>query len=249
MNLLGEKIHDEAWEKTKSAITTHPVLTYFNRNEVITLQVDVSQNGVGAAIFQNGKPVAFASKAFNESEKYAQIEKELYAISFGCTRFHNYLYHQEFTVESDHKPLEAIMKKPLYATPPRLQCMLLHLQKYRLNIVYIPGKDIPVADTLSRHYMSTGKPEDDQLSEDIALQIHAVLSRLQVCDEKISKLRKCTQNDPKMRELQRVIMHGWPETRKECSQTTAEFFNHCEELTIMDNIILKGDHPNYAATC
>ena len=32
-------------------------------------------------------------------------------------------------VESDHKPLESITKKPLSAAPPRLQRMLLQLQR------------------------------------------------------------------------------------------------------------------------
>ena len=60
------------------------------------------------------KPVTFASKSLNTTEQnYAQIEKELYAILFGCKRFHQYLYGRKVTVQSDHKPLESIMKKPL----------------------------------------------------------------------------------------------------------------------------------------
>ena len=39
-------------------------------------------------------------------------------------------------VESDHKPLETIVKKPLANAPPRLQRMLLRLQKYDFVIQY-----------------------------------------------------------------------------------------------------------------
>lgn len=52
-------------------------------------------------------------------------------------------------VQSDHKPLESIMRKPLGAAPSRLQRMLLQLQRYDLNVTYTPGKDL-IADTLSR---------------------------------------------------------------------------------------------------
>ena len=33
---------------------------------------------------------------------------------FGLERFHQYIYRQDVTVQSDHKPLEIIMKKPLH---------------------------------------------------------------------------------------------------------------------------------------
>ena len=42
------------------------------------------------------------------------------AIVFGCEQFHDNLYGQrEITVESDHKPLEAILKKPIHQAPLR----------------------------------------------------------------------------------------------------------------------------------
>ena len=63
--------------------------------------------------------------------------------------FHQYLYGYKVTVQSDHKPLDSIMKKPLSVVPLHLQRMLLQLQKYDLHIVHIPGKNIPIADTLS----------------------------------------------------------------------------------------------------
>lgn len=53
-------------------------------------------------------------------------------------------------MESDHKPLENILCKLLALSPPRLQCMLLVLQKYSITLIHKPGKEILVADTLSR---------------------------------------------------------------------------------------------------
>lgn len=40
-----------------------------------------------------------------------QIEKEAYAIRFGCKRFYEYVYGKQLTVETDHKPLEVVSKK------------------------------------------------------------------------------------------------------------------------------------------
>jgi hypothetical protein len=56
-------------------------------------------------------------------------------------------------VWSDHKPLESILKKPLHAAPKRLQRMLLQLQKYDIRLQYTTGKEMYIADTLSRAYL------------------------------------------------------------------------------------------------
>ena len=55
-----------------------------------------------------------ASRPLTSAEKnYAQIEKELLAIVYGCTKFHQYVYGKKVNVQTDHKPLEALFKKTI----------------------------------------------------------------------------------------------------------------------------------------
>ena len=75
------------------------------------------------------------------------------AVVFGCQRFHQYIYGKKVIIESDHKPLEAIMKKPLQNTPQRLKRMLLILQKHDIDLVYLVGKEDTLEDTLSRAHL------------------------------------------------------------------------------------------------
>ena len=67
-----------------------------------------------------------------------------------CQRFSTYLLRRSFIAESDHKPLEMIAMKNLENAPPRLQRMLLELQIYDVTIKYRPGKEMQLADALSR---------------------------------------------------------------------------------------------------
>lgn len=53
-------------------------------------------------------------------------------------------------METDHRPLEPIFLKKLKAVPKLLQRMLLRLQKYNLRVMYKKGRDMYLADTLSR---------------------------------------------------------------------------------------------------
>ena len=54
----------------------------------VTLSVDVSKSGLGAACLQDRYPVAYASRALTEAEtRYAQIEKELLSATFACLSY------------------------------------------------------------------------------------------------------------------------------------------------------------------
>ena len=81
------------------------------------------------------------------------------AIVFGLEKFHQFTYGRFVTVESDHKPLESIAKKPMQSAPKRLQGMLLRLSEYDVQILYKPGKSMLLADTLSRAYLSEAEEE------------------------------------------------------------------------------------------
>ena len=91
--------HMEAFEKIKNLISEDTTLSFYDRNKPITLQVDASSRGLGATIIQDGRPIAFASKALTETEsRYANIERELLAIVYGCAKFHTILFGRSFTV-------------------------------------------------------------------------------------------------------------------------------------------------------
>lgn len=129
-------IHDKAFSYLKSILIDSEALRCYDVTKPVTLQVDASQHGLGAALIQDNGPVAYASKALNETQRrYAQIEKELLAIVFGCKRFHQHVYGKTITIETDHKSLENIFRKPLSQAPSRLQKMLMQIQEYDINLV------------------------------------------------------------------------------------------------------------------
>ena len=75
-------------------------------------------------------------------QNYAQIEKETLASVFSTEWFHECPYGLHFTVETDHKPLQA--------PPNKIQRFLLtiRLQQNDFVLEFVPGKSLFVADTL-----------------------------------------------------------------------------------------------------
>ena len=115
-----------------------PVLWPFTS---MTIHIDASQVGLGAALLQNNKPIAFVSKTLTETEcHYANIEREMLGVLFGAERFRTYVYGRSFTIKSDHKALESASQKNLADMPAWFQCMLLYIQGYDYTICYHPSK-------------------------------------------------------------------------------------------------------------
>lgn len=113
-----QELQQRSFEVLKKLITEAPTLKYFDVNKPVSLSVDASQDGIGAVILQDGRPVAYGSRALTDCQRrYAQVEKELPAIVHGCEKFYQYVYGKEIQVESDHKPLKSIFKKPLHQAP------------------------------------------------------------------------------------------------------------------------------------
>ena len=60
--------YDITFEWVKEAVVNDTTLRYFDPSLSVTIQVDVSQVCLGAALLQNGKPIAFSSKALTKTE-------------------------------------------------------------------------------------------------------------------------------------------------------------------------------------
>ena len=223
--------HEQAFKNVKERICSEATLAYYSPKDKTTVQVDASGLGLGATLLQNGKPIAFASKTLSPAEKrYANIEREMLAVVFGCERFHNYVYGTRFTIQSDHKPLEMISRKNLYAAPTRLQRMLLRVQQYDFDITYLPGKDVLLADALSR------QPLDDDDHMELDIQIMPV----QFSIKKIDELREATDADPIFDTLKSRIINGWPKDHRHVEKHLRPYWSFRDELTIHDGLVLKG---------
>ena len=135
--------HHESFAMLKKEIIRTPVLAYFNPWKETVLQTDASTKGLGACLLQDEKPIYFASKALTETQRgYVAIEIKSLAVAWTVEKFHHFLYGHHFILETDQKPLEAILSRSLNQATPRLQCILIRTLPYNFTVRYIPGPKI-----------------------------------------------------------------------------------------------------------
>ena len=150
---------EEAFRIAKAEFQKNQILVHFDQKLPLVLATDASAYGVDAVlshIYPDGieRPIQYASRTLSTTQqKYAQIDKEAYGISFGVKKFHQYLYGNTFTLYTDHRPLVQIFS-PAKGLPPysamRMQHYALFLRGFKYTIKYRNTKLHGNADGLSR---------------------------------------------------------------------------------------------------
>ena len=173
---------------------------------------------------QCGQPVTFASRALTLVER-RYLEHN-----------HNYVYGRKVILWTDHKPVVSISKKPLVSVRNRLQHLLLHVQQYDYEIRYKPGKDMVLADTLSRANLT----EYERSATEVEVEhIHATCF-LPVPEHQLKELQKETACGQIHRMLKKAIVVGFPDTKQELPAAIHPYSQIRDELSIHGGIIFKG---------
>eukprot|EP00794_Sanderia_malayensis_P006690 gene6690-7446_t len=203
----------KAYDDLKSALNNTPKLAYFDPTRETTITADATSFGLGALLMQkqaNGtmKPVAYASRSMTSYEQRdAQIEKEALATTWACEKFSNYIIGKDITIETDHKPLVPLLgSKALYNMPPRIQRFRMRLMRYSYTIKHIPGKELVIADTLSRAPLSVieGLPASEKRLQ----QIRSYQNEDEVCQQ----LKEFSQGEwADKSNLRSALKPYWPE--------------------------------------
>lgn len=89
--------------------------------------------------------------------------------------------------------------------------MRLKLIKYDLNLKYVPGKDLHIADLLSRSFLKDKVKEDKELLE----TVHSMVNMLSISDAKKKELQEATQKDRSLSKSIDYYKNGWPKVVKE----------------------------------
>ena len=120
--------------------------------------------------------------------------------------------------------------KNLANAPPRLQRMLLELQRYDVTIKYRPGKEMQLADALS-HCPA-------RASQEIKLDMR--VDYIAFMKPWIEKLKDSTQRDPILATVYQLTQQGWPHQRRHVPCLARRYWDFRDELSTDDGMLLKG---------
>ncbi|XP_056605021.1 uncharacterized protein LOC130421252 [Triplophysa dalaica] len=143
----------QGFTQVKAALCGGPLLHAPDFSLPFLLQTDASDRGVGAVLSQEiegeDRPVLYISRKLSRAEmRYSTIEKECLAIRWAVLTLRYYLLGREFTLCSDHAPLQWLHR--MKDTNARITRWFLALQPFKFQVIHRPGTQMAVADFLSR---------------------------------------------------------------------------------------------------
>lgn len=140
---------EQAFEKLKKVMTSTPTLAMPNFNDTFTIEIDASRYGIGAVLHQQGRPIAYMSRALGIAKKsWSVYNKEMFAIVEAVRVWRPYLLGQRFTILTDQRNIKFFLEQQV-ATPEQQKWMA-KLMGYDYEIVYRSGRENAAADALSR---------------------------------------------------------------------------------------------------
>jgi len=140
---------EAAFLQLKQAMTTIPILAMSNFNESFTIETDASGEGIGAVLTQQGKPIAFLSRALEVAKlSWSIYAKEMLAILQAIRTWRPYLLGKKFFIQMDQRSLKYLLEQRIGT--PEQQRWVAKLLGYDYEIIYHPGRDNSAADALSR---------------------------------------------------------------------------------------------------
>lgn len=190
---------EETFQRIKTAISSQPVLAYFDERKEIRVYTDACKNGIGGILNQvhEGKErlVACVSRCTSRPEKnYSITELEGLAVVWTLTKLRHYLIGREFTIFTDHHALCYIIhNQPMQPKSKQLRHndkmvrWLLRLGDFKFTVIHRSGVKIPHADCVSRVSLPidpNSEPDDlpiflDEKFKDLRTFQEEELSRLE----------------------------------------------------------------------
>ena len=141
-------------------------------------------------------------------------------------------------VITDHKPLIAMFKKDVATLSQRIQCILLKVHQYRVQIIYKPGPDIFIADWLSRYNHIGGK---DMPIKDMDIWVDAIQSTTDIPEcISVMEIQQASTQDDHLQKLKNLIITGWLHTKDMLQIDLKAYWLYRDELAVIDEVILKG---------
>ncbi|WVZ89803.1 LOW QUALITY PROTEIN: hypothetical protein U9M48_036162 [Paspalum notatum var. saurae] len=139
---------EEAFQTLKKLLTSAPVLAQPDVTKPFDVYCDVSCNGLGCVLMQEGRVIAYASHQLRKHEaNYPTHDLELAAVVHALKIWRHYLLGNTCHIYTDHKSLKYILTQPKLNMRQRRWLEL--IKYYDLEIHYHPGKANVVADALS----------------------------------------------------------------------------------------------------
>ena len=113
------------------------------------------------------------------------------------------------------------------------------MMRYHFTISHVPGKDLIVADMLSRAPTSTPTSADQQFHHEGNAFINTVIQGLPASDQQLERIKEQEEQDEVCQQIKVYCEKGWAE-RQALPGTVKPYYPVSGEISIEGGLLMRG---------
>ena len=119
--------------------------------------------------------------------------------------------------------------------------MFLRLLRYKINLHYVPGTKVYIADMLSRAHPPSLIPAEDNQIEKMELRIHSLVSSPPISNEKMNLMKQATAADDALQVVKTLNIKGRPAYKRDTPICTRQYWPLRDEHHTIEGLLFRGE--------
>ena len=120
----------------------------------------------------------------------------------------------------------------------RCQRLLMRMMRYNPKAIHVPGKQLIVADTLSRSPVGSPEQSDSMFVLEIHSYVSGVIQSWPMSCDRLEEIKHVTDQDDVIQEAIKLTIEGWPQHPKDVPKHLTKLYAERAHLSVTDRLLI-----------
>ena len=115
----------------------------------------------------------------------------------------------------------------------------MRMMRFRFTISHVPGKNLTIADALSRAPESSPSAADEALQQETTSYVNLIMENLPATEKRLQEIRQHQEADSVCQKIMHFCRSGWPH-KNSLPPEVIPYYPVSGELTVESSLLLRG---------
>ena len=111
---------------------------------------------------------------------------------------------------------------------------------FDFTIAHVPGKDLTIADALSRAPSREPNKEDQLFQQETRAFIDIIIQSLPATEQRLAEIKQCQEDDLVCKQIAEYCQTGWPD-KKSVVDAVKPYYTISPEISLHEGLLMRGN--------